>query len=527
MTYINKSVEVPLRRKILLIRQKVANTLNLNTSYSLALISAVLEPLLDVKILDNNGKYKTYSDADILASIKSFKPDIIGFNINMYNAFNSYRLIKLIKGYYPEIPLIVGGIHTNHCSHEIVELPVIVVKGEAEFTLPSIIKKLNETYFQNNKEFHDNVYEEISKVKGIMFKNNKGEIIDTGPSDTVQDLDALPFISYRKYNLEDFIKKYQDNIGSTNTLITQRGCPYTCIFCKSGFMANVRETSPSYAVRYIEYLYSMFGYHHIYFMDENFTLHRNKVLEFCQLFVKSGLHKKISLECQTNIVCPFDDEILSAMREANFPRIQFGIDRLTEFGIKKAKIRASNKVLIPKLEQLKSRKIKTMFTLLVGMDFDNKNSIQSEFEEMKKFKDLSQVISVGAVVPVPGTELYIRHPELERWYLRKDFNENDLYYYELALSGSKVIGLNLFNLPKAILRQIVTVQLFARKITILNIFGKRGLFIFYPEKILILFSYYLSMIAPKLEIVFFKPIKRLRNYLVGIAYNLFYYAKSD
>src|SRR3972149_419370 len=277
MTYINKSVEVPLRRKILLIRQKVANTLNLNTSYSLALISAVLEPLLDVKILDNNGKYKTYSDADILASIKSFKPDIIGFNINMYNAFNSYRLIKLIKGYHPEIPLIVGGIHTNHCSHEIVELPVIVVKGEAEFTLPSIIKKLNETYFQNNKEFHDNVYEEISKVKGIMFKNNKGEIIDTGPSDTVQDLDALPFISYRKYNLEDFIKKYQDNIGSTNTLITQRGCPYTCIFCKSGFMANVRETSPSYAVRYIEYLYSMFGYHHIYFMDENFTLHRNKV----------------------------------------------------------------------------------------------------------------------------------------------------------------------------------------------------------------------------------------------------------
>ena len=95
MTYINKSVEVPLRRKILLIRQKVANTLNLNTSYSLALISAVLEPLLDVKILDNNGKYKTYSDADILASIKSFKPDIIGFNINMLS-YHLYYLFYLV-----------------------------------------------------------------------------------------------------------------------------------------------------------------------------------------------------------------------------------------------------------------------------------------------------------------------------------------------------------------------------------------------------------------------------------------------
>lgn len=515
----------PIEKKVLLVRHKTSNTLNLNTSYSLALLSAVLEPLVDVKILDNNGKYKSYSDKDILDYIKSFKPDIIGFNVFMYNAYNSYKLIKLIKTSYPEIPLLVGGVHTHHCSHEIIEMPVIVVKGEAEITLPKLIKKLSETYFQNNKRFDKNVYTELSKVRGIVFRNDNGDVIDTGPADIVQNLDELPFISHRKYNLEDFIKTNADNIGSTNSIITQRGCPYTCIYCKSAYMTKVREASPAYAVRYIEYLYSKFGYHHMYFMDENFTLRKRRVLEFCQLFVKSGLHKKVTLECQTNVLCPLNEDILSAMAEANFLRIQFGIDRLTEEGVRKAKIRHDNKLLRTRLELLKSKNIKTFFCILLGMDFDDADSIRAEYEEVQKFKDLTQVISVGAVLPVPGTELFARHPEVERWYLRKDFNEGDVHYYDLALAGSKAVDLNLFNLPKHLLRQIVATQLRARKITILNIFGEKGLFIYYPEKTLILFSYYLSRIAPRLEIVIFKPIKILREYLVRIAYDLFYYAK--
>lgn len=516
---------IPMGRRVLLVRQRTSNTTSLNTSYSLALLSAVLEHLVDVKILDNNGKYKSYSDRDILDYIKSVKPDIIGFNVFMYNAYNSYRLIKLINNSYPNIPLLVGGVHTHHCSHEIIEMPVIVVKGEAEITLPKLIKKLSETYFQNNRRFDKNVYAELSKVRGIVFRNDNGDVIDTGTADIIQNLDELPFISHERYNLEDFIKTRADYIGSTNSIITQRGCPYTCIFCKSGYMTKVREASPAYAVRYIEYLYSKFGYHHVYFMDENFTLRKRRVLEFCQLFVKSGLHKKVTLECQTNVLCPLDEELLSAMQEANFLRIQFGIDRLTEEGARKAKIRQDNTLLRKRLELLKSKNMKTFFTILLGMDFDDADSIQAEYEEIQKFKDLTQVISVGAVLPVPGTELFARHPEVERWYLRKDFNEGDVHYYDLAMAGSKAVDLNLFNLPKHLLRHIVGTQLRARKITILNIFGKKGFLIYYPEKALILFSFYLSGIAPELEIVIFKPIKILREYLVRIAYDLFYYAK--
>lgn len=515
------------RKRVLLIRQRTANCLYLDTSYALALISAVIEPIADVKILDNNGRYNTYSDREILAFIRSFSPDIIGFNINMFNAFYSYRLVDLIKRHYPEIPLIAGGIHTNHCWDEILELPMIVVKGEGELTFPNLIKKLGETYFQNGKNFDKDIYRELSNVKGIAFRDHRGEIVDTGPADIIHNLDDLPFVIYRKYNLRDFVRKERDNIGSTNIIITQRGCPYSCIFCKSDYFGGkIRETSPTYIVRYIEYLYSTFSFKHIYFADNNFTLNKNRVIEFCKLFIKSGLHKKVSLECQTNILCPLDEEMLSAMIDANFLRIQFGIDRLTESAARKAKIRASNNLLTSKLNLLKSKSMKTFFSILLGMDFDDKASIKAEYEEVKRYRDYAQIISVGVVIPVPGTKLYLRHPDVKRWYLKENFNKKGIHYYDFALTGnSKAIDINLLKLPRDMLRQIIEVQLFGLRNNILNLFGRKGLILFYIDKMLILFSYYLSMVSPKLELIMFGAIKILRVKLIRIAYDLVYYAR--
>ncbi len=516
-------------RKILLIRQKTANCSFLNTSYSLALLSAILEPMAEVKILDNNGKYKTYSDKEILIFIKSLKPDIIGFNVNMFNAFFTYQLIKLIKAYYPEIPLVVGGIHTNHCSKEIMEMPVIVVKGEGDLTFPNLIRKLNDTYFRNNKTFDKDVYAALTNVKGILFKDDRDAVVDTGPADVIHNLDELPFPSHNAYNMDDFIRKYRDNIGSTNVIISQRGCPYSCIYCKSDdFGGKIREASPGYLVSYIEHLYSKFSYKHIYFMDNNFTLNKNRVMEFCNLFIKSGLHRKVSLECQTNILCPFDEEVLSLMKEANFLRIQFGIDRLTQFGIEKAKIRPNNNALMPKLKLLEKRGMKTFMSILLGIDFDNKESIETEYKEIKKIKDHLQIISIGAVIPVPGTELYLRHPEVERWYLRSNFNDGNIHYYDSALTGnSKVIELNLFNLPKDVLYKIIMIQIYGLKINILNLFGKKALFLYHIDRTLILFSYYLSTISPKIELIIFKYIKFLRFGLVRFLYDTVYYAKPN
>lgn len=514
-----------LDRKVFLIRQKTSNCYNLNTSYALALLNTILGPLVSVKVLDNNGKYRTYSDKDILAMIENYKPDIIGFNINMFNAFNTYQLIRVVKSYYPDIPLITGGVHANHCYCEILETPAIVVRGEGDLTFPALIKKMDETYFRNNKRFDKDVYTEISKIKGILFRNSKGEIIDTGPADIIRNLDELPFITFRNYNLNDFVRKPQDNIGSTNVIITQRGCPYSCIYCKSNdFGGRIREASPGYIVRYIEYLHSNYSYKHIYFLDNNFTVNRKRTMEFCKEFIHSGLNKVVSLECQTNILCPFDEELLSLMIEANFLRVQFGIDRLTEFGIKKARIRPSNNSLMPKLKLLKSKEMKTFCSILLGMDFDNRDSMRAELEELGKIKNYVQIISIGAVIPVPGTELYLRHPEANRWYLKRNFTQGGIHYYDTALTGnSKVIELNLFNLSRTLIYQIIKIQLVGLKINVANLLGRKGLFLFYIDRILILLSYHLSTLFPKLELIIFKYIKAFRFSLMLIVYDLVYY----
>ncbi len=515
-------------KKLLLIRQTVSNTKDMIcTSYALAILNSQMKSRYDVKILDNNGKYKTYSDGQIMNAIKEYMPDFIGFNINMYNAYFSYRLIRLINSNFQDIPLIAGGVHTNQCYEEISELPVIVVRGEAETTLAPLLSTLNESYFQNGRSYDEDVYNALSTVKGITFRKNDNMIVNTGMQDIEENLDKLPFASYDGYNLEDFLRKTSDQYGSVNSIITQRGCPFSCIYCKSDDMGGkIREASPEYIVNYIEYIYSNFGCKHIYIMDDNFTLTRERILKFCDLFIKSQLHKKVSLECQTNILCPLDNEMLTAMLDANFKRLQFGIDRFTDFGVKKAGIRPNNKSLIPKLELLKSKGMKTMFTVLLGMDFDTKDTIQSEYEKLKTIKDYAQVFGVSFTIPVPGTKLYNRHPEVERWYLDTDFNEVGVHYYDLVLSTHvKAYTNNLFKHPKAILHQVMKIQFYSIKNNCLNLFGNKGLIIYYADKCLILLSYYLSKISPKTELLLFKVIRSLRMILVKLAYRFVYYAK--
>ena len=516
------------RKKILLIRQKAANTLYLNASYALAMVSAILKPIADVKVLDNNGKYRQYSDDDILSIIGSYQPDIIGFNVTMYNAYFSYELINRIHHEYLHIPLIAGGVHSNQCAEEIAAHPVVVVRGEAERTLPKLISALSETFFKNGNRFNVDVYDAMSEIGGLLFKNHNGEIIDTGPGEIFQDLDQLPYAEFDQFNLKDFIRVHRDHIGSSNMIISQRGCPFTCIYCKSSdFGGKIRETSPEYLVKHIEHIYSKNPNKHIYFMDDNFTLHRDRVVRFCNLFIDSGLHRNISLECQTNILCPLDDEMLSLMIKANFTRLQFGIDRFTTFGVKTAKIRPSNESLIPKLDLLKKHGMKTMFTVLLGMDFDNAGSVKAEYERLKQIKDYAQVFGVSLVVPVPGTELYKRHPELKEWYLDPDFAEGGHHYYDFALATeTKAHEKNFFNMPEKTLREILDIQLYSLKFNTKSLFGKKGIFIYYPEKALILLSFYLSKVFPRLEYRLFSPVKELRMFLIRLVYDLVYYKEK-
>ena len=82
----------------------------------------------------------------------------------------------------------------------------------------------------------------LRSVAGIRFREN-GAVVATEPRPPVSDLDALPLPAYHLFPMEAYQRVEQPEWvyhilpGASNrtTMITNRGCPFRCTFCRRSF----------------------------------------------------------------------------------------------------------------------------------------------------------------------------------------------------------------------------------------------------------------------------------------------------
>jgi len=118
----------------------------------------------DVKTLFLND-YEPQECIDISSrSIEDFVPDVVGLQILTGNRVCSFRLIELINNKYPNIKIVVGGIHVTVMYEQILnKYPfLITVLGEGEITFSELI--------DGRKT--------LENIDGIAFNDN-GRIIKT------------------------------------------------------------------------------------------------------------------------------------------------------------------------------------------------------------------------------------------------------------------------------------------------------------------------------------------------------------
>jgi anaerobic magnesium-protoporphyrin IX monomethyl ester cyclase len=109
-----------------------------------------------------------------------------------------------------------------------------------------------------------------------------------------------------------------------SSMVTSRGCPYSCGFCsKSVFGSAYRAQSPARVLAEIKELIEKYGIKEISFQDDTFTAMRGRVLELCALIRERKLDLTWSCMTRVDLV---DPELLAAMRSAGCFSIAFGID---------------------------------------------------------------------------------------------------------------------------------------------------------------------------------------------------------
>ncbi len=374
--------------------KSIKRVLNIIPPLGLTYLATVLEREgFEVKVFDFSigGEEKT-----LYEGLDKGKYSLVGITSTTPSYYVAENLACKIKKKYPDVYLVIGGAHVSADPQGVMERGVfdIGVLNEGEFTLLELARTLAE---KGRRSLHE--------VKGIVFRDEKGEIQFTPPREYIKNLDALPLPA--RYLLPP-LKVYHPTPASYRRLplgvmMTSRGCPNRCTFCDRAVFGNrVRFHSPERVVQEFEELVCKYGAREIRFFDDTFTLNKSRVLEICALLQKKGLHR-IPWTCLT-AVKSVDKEILKAIKDAGCWQVLYGLesgdDRMLKL-LKKGNTVQDNTQAVFWAKEVG---LSVRADFIIGTPGETKESMEKTLKFAKSLP--LDYAHFNKFVPFPGTEIY-------------------------------------------------------------------------------------------------------------------------
>jgi len=207
------------------------------------------------------------------------------------------KIIELLKEREPHKSVIVGGVHATVLPQHILDntLADACVVGEGERVLAGIIQ---------GEDFSDRIIKDEETLQLPSF---------------LPDRKAIDYYSY----LVPRTFGYMADVKREASIITGRGCPYSCAFCASKKMygGRVRFDPAEFVIKEFLYLRDEFGVEMVNVLDDTFILDKKRVYEICQ-----GLKgQNIKWFCLTRSDC-IDKELLIEMKKAGCLSLAIGFE---------------------------------------------------------------------------------------------------------------------------------------------------------------------------------------------------------
>ena len=361
---------------------------NMMPPLGLASIAAWLEQKgLHADILDCNAD--PASESNLEHYIRQKRPGYVGFSCTTSAFRNAAEMASQIKCWSPQTITVVGGPHVSALRETAMQSTPVFdygVWGEGEETLLALMQ--GDT---NNR-------------KGLLYRQGE-TICCEGRREPGIDLDKLPFPAYEKlpgypnlYTLPIFNYPKTPNAS----FITSRGCPYTCSYCdRSVFGAAFRYNSANYVYRHMQYMRDTFGIRHLNIYDDQFTLHRDRVIELCQLLKENPLG--ITFNCAAR-PDRLDQPLLRALKQAGCWMISLGIETGDPDLLAQHRRHGDLAQLRESIRNIKRAGIRAKGLVMIGLPGETEESIRRSMQYVHHLP--IDDLNVAKFTPFPGTPLY-------------------------------------------------------------------------------------------------------------------------
>lgn len=410
-----------------------------------------------VEILDINAH--RWNQNEVERRIRQVEYDLAGIG-GVITTYGYVKwLIQILKKYYPDRKIIVGGPVGSSIPRLMLEKNKIdfICISEGEETLRELTQVLD-------------AHKNLSTVNGIWYRDMNGSIHANPQREPIENLDELPLPAWDYFPMDIYLT---NPIGTPNrnkwidgkpakitplsmNLFASRGCPYHCIFCYHDFMGQgYRYRSPENIINEIKILHRNYGVEYFHFIDDEFVGHKKFVGQFCEQMQNLRQELKVNLTwgC-TGRVNLMTEELIAGMAAAGCTSIGYGI----ESGSQRMLDLMKKKVTVEQAKQAVRLTKKYLgwadCSFIIGLPKETKATIRETINFCKGLDLVPEVIFFAT--PYPQTELY--QLAIQRGFI----TDKERFIMSLGEQGEK-IDVNFTDFSDQELREIKESMVFELK----------------------------------------------------------------
>ena len=342
----------------------------------------------DVRILDAAVCARWRSQLQAL--LLGWRPRLVGISAATALMDSARALAARVKQADPRILVLLGGVHATLFPGEVLGTDEIdfAVHGEGELTAVELLAAVA-------------AGREPDGIQGVAHRSGGGVRVNARRP-PIADLDSLPPAAYDLLPHGLYSTPFSGKRLVTS-MVTSRGCPYSCSFCDSRVVhgRRYRAHSAERVVEEIRQLAGRFGIREVLFKDSEFTLERARTERFCDLLVSGG--PRVSWTCSAR-VDRVDEPLLRRMAAAGCRVIQFGVESADAAVIAALEKRITVEQVREAFRAARAAGIETVANLMVGTPQETADSIRSTLRLVREIRP--DHLNVHRLVLYPGTRLH-------------------------------------------------------------------------------------------------------------------------
>lgn len=332
---------------------------------------------------ENLSGFETY--------LSQTRPGLVGLYVNLMTKQNVLKMIHLCR--QAGATVVLGGPEPPHYAGQYLDFGAdVIVIGEGELTLQELIPHLAR-----------HGPHRLESIRGIVFRDSSGRVVRTPPRPFIANLAAQPWPDREAIPMERYLQTWKSHHGASSvSVITARGCPYTCTWCShSVFGKTHRRSTPQAVADEVAWIAQRYRPDMLWYADDVFTIHPRWFGQYAAELKARGL--KIPFECISR-ADRLNEQIVDALAGMGCYRLWLGAESGSQRILDAMQRRTTIEDVQAKTKMLQARGIQVGMFIMLGYLGEEIADIQATADHLKKSGPDTFLTTVA--YPIKGTAYY-------------------------------------------------------------------------------------------------------------------------